>query len=143
MSALPLRFENKINKLDSGCWEWTGRKDSGGYCQSSTIGKDKRRCMAHRAVYEILVGPIPKGLELDHLCRNRACVNPEHLEPVTTRENVLRSQNLASINAKKTHCPQGHPYNQENTYIYPDGKRRCKICRMAASRKYRAMKGKQ
>lgn len=139
MSALPLRFENKINKLDSGCWEWTANKGRDGYGHTTV---NSRMCVAHRAVYEILIGPIPAGLTLDHLCRNTSCVNPEHLEPVTIRENVLRSEiHFASINVKKTHCPQGHPYTKENTYIW-HRRRKCRICQNATSRKYRAMKGK-
>jgi hypothetical protein len=84
--------------------------------------------MVHRWVYEQLVGPIPAGLVLDHLCRNPACVRPMHLEPVTQQENILRGQGLAAANAVKTECSRGHPYTEANTYRRPDGYRDCREC---------------
>ena len=137
MSAVPLIFYNKINRLDSGCWEWTGTKVKGGY---GVTYANRRTCLAHRVIYEILVGPIPAGLTLDHLCRNTSCVNPDHLEPVTIRENVLRSEtHLATICSKKTHCPQGHPYSVENTK-WEERRRRCRICAKATTKRYRDRK---
>lgn len=82
----------------------------------------------HRVAWETLRGPIPDGMQLDHLCRQRACWNPDHLEPVSPRENVLRGVGITAMNAKKTHCPQGHPYDDANTGITSTGKRRCRAC---------------
>ena len=107
--GLPLRYEQKVTVLDSGCWEWTGCKIWNGYGRIHQIIDGKRKMiLAHRAVYEILVGPIPEGLTLDHLCRNRSCVNPAHLEAITMRDNVLRGVGPTAINARKTHCINGH-----------------------------------
>jgi len=95
--------------------------------------------LAHRAVYEALVGPIPKGLSLDHLCRNRACVNPEHLEPVSLVENVMRGVSPHAVNARKTHCAHGHAFTAENTYMVR-GERVCRACGRERSRTYIARK---
>lgn len=89
---------------DTGCWEWQNSKTLG-YGRVKFRG---RLDLAHRVAYEVLVGPIPAGLHLDHLCRNRGCVNPAHLEPVTQRENILRGTGPAAVNAAKTHCVNGH-----------------------------------
>lgn len=121
---------------ENGCWDWVAL-DPEGYGRWSQRRGTK---MAHRRIYELLRGPIPKGLTIDHLCRNRACCNPDHLEPVTFLENVMRGHGPAAQNARKTHCPQGHPYNA----IRVDGKlrgRRCSVCEVASSRE-RYRKGK-
>lgn len=115
------RFWRYVNKTDD-CWLWTGFINSTGYAKFGTPS-----LYAHRVAYELVVGPIPAGLELDHLCRTRHCVRPSHLEPVTHRENVLRGNGLAAQQARKTHCPKGHLYNEANTRWY--GNRRiCKQC---------------
>ena len=87
---------------------------------------------AHRVAYELMRGPIPDGLTLDHLCRNVGCVNPDHLEPVTMKENILRGYSPAAQAARRDECAHGHAYTPENTYRYANGSRRCRICQRAA-----------
>jgi HNH endonuclease len=112
------------------CWVWTRPLDSRGYGRLWFNGRYNR---AHRLSYEAYVGPIPVGLELDHLCRNRACVNPAHLEPVTGAENTLRGASFAAVNGAKTHCKRGHAFDDSNTYVW-GGTRICKQCRVDYSR---------
>lgn len=117
------------------CWIWHGRIDTTGYGRYNIKG-DKDHG-AHRLVYETLLGvKVPKEFHLDHLCRTPLCVNPDHLEPVTCRENVLRGIGPAAINAKKTGCHNGHEYTTDNLYIDPRGKRECRICRKSAMSAY-------
>jgi hypothetical protein len=104
---------------------WTGAKNAKGYGRCKING---RSGMVHRIAYESLAGAIPDGLVLDHLCRVRACVAVDHLKPVTDRENILRGEGVAAIHALKTHCPQGHPYDESNTHIDSNGERRCRTC---------------
>ena len=123
MSDLMYRMMDKFT-VDNGCWEWTAAKTSEGY---GAIGKGSREegtVLAHRVMYEALVGPIPNGLVIDHLCRNRGCVNPTHMEPVTTRENILRGEGLTAQQARRTHCPAGHSYASKNSR----GDRICLTC---------------
>ena len=128
---LPSNVADKIEVGD--CWHWTGAASHDGYGRVYTERGVK---YAHRVVWELLVGPIPEGLVIDHLCRNRSCVNPDHLEPVTRKENQRRGQ--ANQNIAKTHCKRGHEFTEENTYIQPStGKRGCRRCKRDAMRKYR------
>lgn len=136
-------MDRLVGKIDfSGdCWEWKAQLNAYGY-GIFHVSQDARprQQKAHRVVYEMFVEPVPAGLELDHLCRNRACVNPDHLEPVTTRENLLRGDTITAAHAAAMHCPQGHPYDAANTYISPVGTRRCRRCNGEAQRRYRREK---
>jgi len=149
-SRLPTRFWAKVNengpipahRPDLGpCWQWTAARTSHGYgsfmAGSRRDGTYKIVC-AHRWIYEQLIGPFPVGLEPDHLCRNRACVLPAHMEPVTRRENILRGASPIAEEARAEACPQGHPYDEINTYRDRDGGRSCRLCRAAARQRWRA-----
>ncbi|MGH3536358.1 MAG: HNH endonuclease signature motif containing protein [Pseudonocardiaceae bacterium] len=132
LDSLPPRFRSKVSISEvTGCWEWTASLRNG----YAAYGERHVNLYGHRVAYEWLVGPIPEGLDLDHLCRNRPCVNPEHLEPVSRRVNLLRGETLTAKNATATECPQGHEYNSTNTYVDPEGFRHCKTCRLATSRR--------
>lgn len=124
-------FLKKVIKTPA-CWIWTGHilgGPCGGYGHV-TIGNRQKR--AHIVSYEQLKGKIPSGLVLDHLCRNRSCVNPDHLEPVTIQENIRRGISPSALHALQTHCKNGHEFTQENTYFYPRKRgaiwRTCKKC---------------
>lgn len=118
-----------------GCWVWNGALDANGYGRLG--GRKWSTNLAHRLSYIEFVGPIPEGMTIDHLCRNRRCINPAHLEPVTIAENVMRGESLPAINARKTHCPQGHPYDDENTYRNPStGHRLCRACNRERHRRF-------
>jgi hypothetical protein len=90
--------------------------------------------------YELAIGPIPEGLTIDHLCRNRGCVNPAHLEAVTNRTNLLRGDGIAALNARKTHCKRGHEFTPENTYVWREGTRACRACHTAQEQARRQKK---
>jgi hypothetical protein len=125
------RFWPKVLKT-SGCWLWTGHQGWDGY---GHIYVDGRKQYTHRVAYQWLVGPVPDGLVLDHLCRVRNCVNPDHLEPVTGRENTLRGFGVGAIAKRRTACAKGHEYTPENTRQDPrTGRRVCLTCQRASSR---------
>lgn len=117
------------------CWEWNGPRTEGGY--GTAYGTT-----AHRWVYRCLIGPIPPGLQLDHVkargCRSRACVNPDHLEPVTCRENLMRGDTVTAARAAQTHCVRGHALDEANTRIRPNGTRACRACSRDDARQYAA-----
>lgn len=130
--AYEVRFWEKVDRKSSEeCWVWTGAKSRAGY--GNAVSGLKRWAPAHRLSYELLIGPIPEGLHIDHLCRNRACVNPAHLEPVTNKENILRGNGWSGLHARVTHCPKGHPYDEANTRHRASGRRGCKACQRAIS----------
>lgn len=119
-------FWNKIQKDEAGCWNWQGKKLPSDYGSITFAG---RQWYSHRVSYELHHGPIPDGLHLDHLCRNRSCCNPAHLEAVTCKENVHRSPIApAAINARKTHCLRGHELSGANLGVHPEGGRYCRTC---------------
>jgi len=125
-----LRFWKKV-EATGFCWLWTAHVTPKGYGQ---FGLDGKMRSVHRLAYEWLVGPIPEEMVLDHLCRVRHCVNPDHLEVVTVRENNLRGFTIASQNHSKTHCKRGHPFDKDNTYQRKDG-RECQTCKKNLARK--------
>jgi hypothetical protein len=137
VTALPDRIGAKVVPVEDGCWLWAGHVAKNGYGQTWMDGAVR---YAHRTVYELLVGPITAAT-LDHLCRVRSCVNPDHLEPVSMGENTLRGDTISARNAAKTHCLRGHEFNEANTYVWrgrPLG-RMCRACNrdQAAERRAR------
>lgn len=130
------RFWAKVLKTAT-CWLWQAHIMTNGYGLFSPT--HERPVLAHRFAYQEMKGSIPDGLQLDHLCRNRACVNPAHLEAVSARVNVLRGEGRCAVNAAKTHCPHGHPYDLFNTYVKPNQQRVCLACR-ATDPKYHMSK---
>lgn len=124
------RFWAKVNKTET-CWLWTATNDGHGYGAFNTASR-RSPVKAHRFAYEDLVGPIPEGMQLDHLCRTPLCVNPAHLEPVTHAENMRRGNGWSGTKFRQTHCVHGHPFDEENTYVWSDGRghtrRYCRTC---------------
>ena len=133
------RFWKKVDRSGGAdaCWPWRGGYASNGY-GSFTPVKGLPPVRTHRFAYEMAKGPIPAGLVIDHLCRNKACVNPEHLEAVPQGENIRRGSGpriTRARHATKTHCIRGHAFTPDNTYIKPNGSRACKACKAASSRR--------
>lgn len=127
------RFWEKVDKTPT-CWKWKGSLGKKGY---GRFRVGDRTEMAHRVAYELIVGAVPQGKTLDHLCRVRGCVNPAHLEAVSNAENVLRGVGPPAINAKRTHCVHGHEFSDANTYVHK-GRRFCSQCSRDRLKKHRA-----
>ena len=135
---LPVRLWRKVQPCPmSGCWLWVGSWTAQGYGNTWWEGYAGKTC--HRLFYETLIGSIPEGLHIDHLCRVRCCVNPLHLEPVTCWENTKRGNNMTAVNVSKTHCPKGHPYDEKNTRYKGRG-RECRKCGVVRVTEYRRRK---
>lgn len=129
------RIQARIVIDTDGCWVWQGSKCNG----YGVVGRGRRTdstMQTHRAMYEIMVGPVPVGLQLDHLCRNRACCNPAHLEPVTQRENILRGLGSSAQHARQTECLRGHPFDDINTRTTTTGARVCRTCHRERNASY-------
>lgn len=134
---LKLRILSKVHVSPSGCWEWTGAlTGKSGYASMKLGGRSGRTYNVHKWLWEHNNGPTPPGLELDHLCHTRSCINPRHLEPVTRSENIVRGW----AHRRRTHCKRGHEFTPENTYIPPSGGRQCRSCRRQAKSLYRQRK---
>lgn len=131
--ATPLEhIRARVSVTSAGCWEWNGYRTADGYGKATLDGR--RGELVHRWSYQRLVGPIADGLEIDHICGNRSCCNPAHLEPVTHAENVRRGRR-----AQQTHCKHGHPLTPESVKIDSRGRRNCRACHREQSRRaYRA-----
>lgn len=136
----PANFWQRVDQpaLDA-CWRWRGSHDLNGYGRLRWHGRDQQ---AHRIAYQLAVGPIPDGLELDHVrargCVHRDCCNPAHLEAVTHRENIMRSDAPLAINARKTQCSRGHELAGVNLYVRSNGYRQCRACASLRARERRA-----
>lgn len=135
-----IRFLTKINHTGN-CWIWTRSTTKEGYGRFAISHHNE--ILAHRFSYELFKGNIPKGLTLDHLCRNPSCVNPDHLEVVTLKENLARGFSFSAINFQKTHCPKGHELKEPNLEQFPlkkYGHRICKTCHNESHRNSRRKK---
>ena len=130
-----VRFWVKVQKT-AACWIWMGTKTTGGYGQFCDWNGN--RVGAHRFAYKLLIGPIPSGLTIDHLCRNPACVRPDHLQLVTIQENIRRGNCVQAVNARKTHCIRGHPFDEQSSCVRPK-QRVCRTCKSQNQRRRRSI----
>lgn len=133
-----IRLRSRIRVTPSGCWEFTGARRDGYGRISWSDGTRMVYAMTHRVMWTHEKGPIPEGLDIDHLCRNRCCCNPDHLEPVTRQTNLLRGETIPAAKAAQTHCKRGHEFTDENTYIGTRGTRMCRECGRAHARAHQA-----
>lgn len=133
------RFNEKYEATEDGHWLWTSADNENGYGLFKVKGaRGHVQTYAHRWSYEHHVGPIPEGMTIDHLCGKPRCVNPEHLEPVPLKENIHRGNPRWKQLAARDECQRGHPFDEENTYLLPDGGRRCRTCQREQVRRHRA-----
>ena len=130
-------LKKQIKVSPSGCWEWTGYRDKDGYGRARYAGKPWQ---AHRALFTLVVGPIQEGMFLHHLCLNKSCANPLHLEVVTPQENTRRNLSPHSCNARKSRCDHGHLFDYANTYRQGGKRRQCRKCNAAAVARYKKRK---
>lgn len=130
------RFMAKVRQAGEGCWEWTGGKSSAGYGAIRAGAPEFSMLKAHRVSYELFRGPIPEGLVIDHLCMNKGCVNPAHLEVVAGKENSTR------YSRARTHCKRGHQLTPETDNVRP-GQRSCRICHRENYRRWYANGGRE
>lgn len=149
-SRVAARFHERYEVTESGCWLWTRATNGVGYGRLSwQEGGVQRWHLAHRVSFVLANGSIPEGMDIDHLCHDpatcretgdacphRRCVNPDHLRPVRTRENLLRGGGTASLRRAVRECPQGHPYDESNTYVDKQGRRSCRECTRQKNREY-------
>jgi hypothetical protein len=124
-------LKNKLNNCsvpepNTGCQFWLHDSVTGGY---GRIAINKRKVLAHRLSYVLYKGEIGEGLTIDHKCNQPYCINPDHLQAITMRENTMRGSSFAVTNSKKTHCPKGHEYSDSNTFLNSKGRRECRMCR--------------
>lgn len=129
------RFLKHVDKSADGCWHWIGSKNRKGYGHFLWHGVGP---MAHRCAWTLLRGPIPEKLQVDHLCKVRSCVNPDHMELVTLQENVRRSD-VGLHQRQKTHCPRGHEYAGRNLYVNRKAQRICRTCNAMSQKHYRGV----
>ncbi len=135
---LPPRFWAKVLRDENtGCWLWMGGKTRSGYgvVYTGNSRANNSQTTSHRHAYNMLVARIEDGLDADHQCKVRACCNPDHIRPVTRRQNLDNSNSISTVNRLKEECPAGHRYSADNTYVLPNGWRQCKTCRRANDRK--------
>lgn len=127
------RFDSRwVPEPMTGCWLWVGTASPRGY---ATFRVNGRKIGVHRFAYERWVGPIRDGLVVDHICNNPTCVNPDHLQAITQRDNVRRGRGTSGINSRKQECIHGHPFDADNTYVDPGGGRHCRECRRQADKR--------
>jgi hypothetical protein len=140
VSLVPRLF-SRVDRQANGCWRWTGAIDQQGYGRIDVGAPSHTMVYVHRVMYELHRGAIPAGLHIDHLCRNRWCCNPDHLEAVTSGENFRRGMSPSAVQARSSFCIRGHEFTPDNTRIYRNGRRVCMQCQREHWRKWREQHG--